>query len=60
MALKQIEPEKQSKDRIRCPQCGEQALIIDSKLVRWITCPKCKFKKLVRQKDEGIKVVPLK
>jgi len=61
MAVRQIPPTKeQSKDRTRCPKCGEEALIIDSKLVQWITCPKCKFKKLVKKKDKGIVVRPLK
>lgn len=61
MAIRQIPPGKEkSKDRTRCPRCGEEALIIDSKLVQWITCPKCKFKKLVEKKDRGVKVVHLK
>jgi DNA-directed RNA polymerase subunit RPC12/RpoP len=60
MAVRQIAPSEESKDRIRCPKCGEEALIIDSKLVQWITCPSCKFKKLVKKRDKGIKVTPLK
>jgi len=61
MAIRQIPPFKEkSKDRTRCPKCGEEALIIDSKLVQWITCPKCKFKKLVKKEDKGIVVRPLK
>ena len=60
MATKQIDKKEGSKDRTRCSQCGEEALIIDSKLVQWITCPKCKFKKLIEKEDEGIKVTPLK
>ena len=61
MAIRQIPPGKeQSKDRTKCPKCGKEALIIDSKLVQWITCPECKFKKLVRKEDKGVKVVFLK
>jgi hypothetical protein len=59
MALKQLEPPKES-DRVKCPRCGEEAIIIDGRFVRWLTCPKCKFKKLMEKKDKGIKVTPLK
>ncbi|NIM47013.1 MAG: hypothetical protein GTN40_02530 [Candidatus Aenigmarchaeota archaeon] len=59
MALKQIEPPKES-DRVPCPRCGEDAIIIDGRFVTWLTCPKCKFKKLMEKKDKGIRVTPLK
>ena len=60
MATRGFDRKEGSKDRTRCPQCGEEALIIDSKLVQWITCPKCKFKKLMKKEPKGIKVVPLR
>jgi len=55
MALKQISPPPES-DRTRCPRCGEEAIIIDGRFVRWLTCPKCKFKKLLEKEDETTKV----
>ena len=59
MALKQLEPPEES-DRVKCPRCGEEAIIIDGRFVIWLTCPKCKFKKLMEKKDKGIRVTPLK
>jgi len=50
MALKQIENKKQS-DTTRCPRCGGEAIIIDGRFVRWLNCPKCKFKKLLEKED---------
>lgn len=48
MALKQIS----SKDDIkRCPRCGGEAIIIDGRLVRWLNCPSCKFKKIIEKED---------
>ncbi len=58
MAIKQISSEGDKK--IRCPRCGEEALIIEGRFVRWLTCPKCKFKKLMRKEEEKVKVVSLK
>jgi len=61
MALKQISPPpKEDEGKVKCPKCGEEALIIEGKYVRWITCPSCKFKTLVEKKDRGIKITPLK
>jgi len=59
MALKQINPEPTKKNP--CPRCGQEALIIEGKFVRWLTCinPKCRFKKLM-EKEDNIKVVSLK
>ena len=59
MAIKQLEPPKKD-DRVFCPRCGEEAIIIDGRFVKWLTCPKCKFKKLMEKEDEGIKVTSLK
>lgn len=59
MAIKQLEPSKKD-DRVFCPRCGEEAIIIDGKIVKWLTCPKCKFKKLMEKEDDGIKVTSLK
>jgi Zn finger protein HypA/HybF involved in hydrogenase expression len=58
MAIKQISSVED--DKMRCPRCGEEALVIEGKFVRWLTCPKCKFKKLMRKEDEKIKIVSLK
>ena len=57
MALKQIE--RTSKDIMSCPRCGGEAVIIDGKIVKWLTCTKCKFKKVLEQKKPGIKIIPL-
>ena len=51
MALKQIAPKKE-RDTQRCPRCGEEAIIIDGRFVRWLNCPSCKFKKLIEKEDE--------
>ena len=61
MALKQITPPKEE-DKLVCPRCGEEALIIDGRFIRWLTCPSCKFKKLIKKEDEKtkVKVVSLK
>jgi predicted RNA-binding Zn-ribbon protein involved in translation (DUF1610 family) len=59
MALKQIEPKGKS-DMVPCPRCGEEAIVIDGRFVKWLTCPKCKFKKLMEKEDEGVKITPLK
>jgi len=59
MALKQLGP-SENKDRALCPRCGEEAIVIDGRTVKWLNCPKCKFKKLIEKEDEGIKVTSLK
>jgi len=61
MALKQIDNKKQS-DMKRCPRCGEDAIIIDGRFVRWLNCPSCKFKKLLEKEDEttNVKITNLK
>jgi len=59
MALKQLGT-SDKKDRVPCPRCGEEAIVIDGRTVKWLTCPKCKFKKLIEKEDEGIKVTSLK
>ncbi|MFQ6021032.1 MAG: hypothetical protein ACE5J4_03420 [Candidatus Aenigmatarchaeota archaeon] len=66
MAVRQLgEKPKKSKKEIEnpCPKCGEETLEIEVEgmFVKWLTCPKCKFKKLVKRKDDrSVKVVPLK
>lgn len=57
MAVKQMKEE--SKDRTNCPRCGAEAVFIDAKIVKWLTCPSCKFKKLMKKEEEGVKVTPL-
>jgi hypothetical protein len=51
MALKQISSSNKESDTERCPRCGEQAIIIDARFVRWLNCPSCKFKKLIEKRD---------
>ena len=58
MALKQVE-DKSSKDRTTCPRCGSEAWFIEGKTIKWLICPRCKFKKLMEQEEPEIKVVPL-
>lgn len=57
MALKQIQ--EKSKDRETCPRCGGMALIIDGSYIKWLTCTKCKFKKIMEKREKPIEVVPL-
>ena len=60
MAIKQISPPPEE-GRPKCPRCGEEALFIEGRFVRWLTCPKCKFKKLMeKEEDKSIKIVSLK
>ena len=61
MAIKTV---KKSEDLQTCPRCGEEVLAINVEglFVKWLTCPKCKFKKLVKREEEirPVKVVSLK
>ncbi|MBU3896970.1 MAG: hypothetical protein KJ697_03510 [Nanoarchaeota archaeon] len=59
MALKQIERDRRS-DTTNCPRCGGEAVFIDGKIIQWLTCTKCKFKKVVEKAEEKIKVISLK
>ena len=44
----------------KCPKCSEKVLIIDGTFIKWLTCPKCKYKKLISNKDKPpIKVTSL-
>ena len=54
MALKQID--KKENDMKRCPRCGQDAIIIDGRFVRWLNCPSCKFKKLLQKEDTTMNV----
>lgn len=54
MAIKQMEDK--TTDRVFCPRCGQEAIIIDGKTVKWLNCPKCKFKKLMEKHDDTIRV----
>jgi ssDNA-binding Zn-finger/Zn-ribbon topoisomerase 1 len=51
MALKQIASSKKDSDTKKCPKCGGDAIIIDGRIVRWLNCPSCKFKKLIQKDD---------
>jgi len=42
-----------------CPRCGKDLVVIESKLVKWLNCPSCKFKKVVPIKDGTIKFTPI-
>jgi DNA-directed RNA polymerase subunit RPC12/RpoP len=55
MAVKQMTP-KGDEDKVTCPKCGEKALIIDGRFIKWLTCPSCKYKKLIKKEDEAKKV----
>lgn len=55
MAVKQMVP-KGDEDKINCPKCGEKALIIEGRFIRWLTCPNCKYKKLLEKRDDAQKV----
>ena len=57
MALKQIE--RKSKDIMKCPRCGGEAVVIDGRIIKWLTCTKCKFKKVLEQKKQDIVITPL-
>ena len=57
MAIRQID--QKSKDRTNCPRCGSEAIFIDARTVRWLTCPKCKFKKLMEREQPDVTVTPL-
>ena len=59
MAIKQMEDS--NTDRVFCPRCGQEAVIIDGKTVKWLNCinQKCKFKKLMEKRDDTIKVKSL-
>lgn len=44
-----------------CPRCGKDLVVIESKLVKWLNCPSCKFRKLVPIKDfKTVKFTPIK
>ncbi len=58
MALKQLD-KNQSKDIMKCPRCGGEAVVIDGRIIKWLTCTKCKFKKVLEKKEESIKIIPL-
>lgn len=58
MALKQIQ--NKSDDIVRCPRCGGEAVIIDGRIIKWLTCTKCKFKKVLEQKPQDIIITPLR
>jgi len=44
----------------KCPRCSNKLLTIDGSFIKWLTCPKCKYKKLVEKKSNGIKITSLK
>ena len=43
-----------------CPRCRAQLLTINNQLTKWITCPKCKFKKLEPLEKRKIQIRSLK
>ena len=50
--------EKEDEPKI-CPQCRHRLLIIEGRIVKWLTCTNCKFKKLVEREKEVIRVVSI-
>jgi DNA-directed RNA polymerase subunit RPC12/RpoP len=56
MALKQLSGSFRETDSTKCPRCGSAAIIIDGRFVRWLTCPSCKFKKLIKMEDKATQV----
>ena len=61
MAVKQM-AQKGDEDKINCPKCGEKALIIDGRTIKWLTCPNCKYKKLIKKEEDTqrVRIVSLK
>ncbi|MDD5416584.1 MAG: hypothetical protein PHU12_01260 [Candidatus Aenigmarchaeota archaeon] len=59
MALKQV-GKSRSSDITNCPRCGGEAVFIDGKTIKWLTCTKCKFKKVMEKEQENVQVIPLK
>lgn len=61
MAVKQLD-NREDENVISCPKCGERALLINARFIRWLTCPSCKFRKLIEKEDENtkVKIVSLK
>ena len=57
MAHKQI---TQKSDTVNGPRCGGEAVIIDGHMIQWLTCTKCKFKKVLEKIKEDIRITPLK
>jgi len=43
-----------------CPKCKHELITIDGTFIRWLTCTKCKFKKLLEKEREVVKVFPIK
>lgn len=59
MAFRQID-KKDIKDTTNCPRCGGEAIFIDGKMIKWLTCTKCKYKKVIEKEEEPINFIPLK
>ena len=47
MATTQIKVQTAKDEPTRCPRCNDKILIINGTFIRWMTCPKCKYKKLL-------------
>ena len=43
-----------------CPKCGDRLLSIEGSLTRWLTCPKCKYKKLESKTKKELKPLNIK
>lgn len=63
MAMTQLKVEVDDESKrgpTKCPKCQGKILIIDGTFIKWLTCPKCKYKKLISNKDKPpIKVTSL-
>ena len=57
MATKQV---NRLSDTTNCPRCGGVAVIINTgRMVKWLNCTKCKFKMVLENKQDDIKITPL-
>jgi hypothetical protein len=58
MALRQLGSKG---GRELCPRCGSEPLLfIEGTFIKWATCPKCRYKKLLEKEKTGPRVVSLK
>lgn len=53
MATKQIVHVASDVESKRCPKCNStEILTINGVFVKWLTCQKCKYKKLIENKEK--------
>ena len=60
MATTQIKVQAAKEEYSRCPRCNDKVLIINGTFIRWLTCPKCKYKKLLENTEKPqVKITPM-